>query len=218
MAETFDTLKTKVKTFLQHANITDIADADFTGTLLNMGLHTLERINNWKCMENKNTGNLTSSVDSISGTPLTRYKEIKSLFITADGVLKRIAKAGYAELFAYYPDGSNSKGRPKACAHSPADSKIWVRPYPDATYTYEIITYNYTADMSAPGDTNWWTDNNAWELLVYAAVIEGGILLQNKYLQEFAGIFGQKVELLKNAEMDEELAGSHQSIQPSVVV
>ena len=198
MAETFGTLKTKVQTFLHHVNIKDVATtpADFTGTLLNMGLHALERANNWKCMENKNTGTVDSSTDYISGTPLTRYKEIKSFFYRKR-CLERMEKVGYAELLSYYPNGSSSKGIPKACAHSPADSKIWVRPYPDATYSYTLITYNYTADMSTDSDTNWWTDNNGWEILMYAAVVEGGILLRDNYLQGFAEVLGQKINSLK---------------------
>lgn len=218
MAETFGTLKTKVQTFLHHTNIKDAANADFSGTLLNMGLHTLERSNDWKCMENINTGTVTSSIDYISGTPLTRYKRVKVLFFTVDGVLKEMGKAGYAELFSYYPNGSSSKGAPKACAHSPADSKLWVRPYPDATYSYTLLTYNYTADMSAESDTNWWTDNNAWELLMYAAVVEGGILLRDNFLQGFAGTLGEKINSLKNTENKEELSGSHQNVQPWVII
>ena len=218
MAETFGTLKTKVQTFLHHANIKDVANADFSGTLLNMGLHTLERSNDWKCMENINTGTVTSSIDYISGTPLTRYKRVKVLFFNVDGTLKEMGKAGYAELFSYYPYGSSSKGVPRACAHSPADSKLWVRPYPDATYSYTLLTYNYTADMSADSDTNWWTDNNAWELLMYAAVVEGGILLRDNFLQGFAGTLGEKINSLINTENKEELSGSHQNVQPWVII
>lgn len=219
MAETFGTLKVKVRTFLQHANINDIADSDFVGTLLNMGLHTLEMSNNWKCMENKKTGTVTSSIDYINdATPLTRYKAIKSLNITVDGRQIFLRKTSYADLFNRYPYGTTSTGYPKECAYSKADGKIWVRPFPDATYSYEIITHNYTADMSSDSDTNWWTDNNGWELLMYAAIVEGGILLKDDRLQSFAEILSQKIGLLKRAEDNEEFTGSRQSVQPFVLV
>lgn len=215
MSETFATLKIKVKSFLQHSNITNISGSDISGDLINMAMHTLEQRFNWKGMESRTSGNLTSSVDYI--TAPTRYKEMKCLIITENNRQKVLAKKDYKDLFAVYYDGSNVKREPEAFCYSPVDTKIIVRPYPDTTYAYELLTYNYSADLSADSDTNYWLDN-AWEVLLYAAIVEGGNFLRIERLADFVGILEQKLGVLRLTEIKEQWAGSYHSINPFVVV
>lgn len=138
-------------------------------TYINSAIHVLEDEDDWPHMENKATGNLTTSVDYIA-IP-TRYKNTKTLFITDDTEQKEVHIGEYSEIIRDYPFGSNSKGLPKRFAEKYSESNFIVRPYPDKTYAYEMITNVYSADLSASSDSNWWTANK-WEIVMYGAMIQ----------------------------------------------
>ena len=120
-------------------------------------------------METKTTGNVTSSTDTIA-IP-TRYKEVKCLSITVSTKREFLTKTSYQDLMMTYPYDANSKSIPEKFALYTADSVFYLRPYPDDTYAYELTTYNYSVDLSESNLTNWFTAN-AWELLLYGALLE----------------------------------------------
>ena len=139
------------------------------GDFINSAIHNLEKKYRWKHMTSKTTGNFTTTVDSL--TIPTRYKSMKYAFITADNEQVPLAKKSYQVMIGTYPGGTTDVGEPSIIAEAYWDSKFYVRKYPDKTYPYEIVTYNYSADLSADSDTNWWTDN-AHEILIYGALME----------------------------------------------
>lgn len=138
-------------------------------TYINSAIHILEEEDDWPHMENKATGNLTTSVDFIA-IP-TRYKNTKSLFITDDTKQKEVHIGEYSEIIQDYPSGSNSKSLPKRFAEKYSESNFIVRPYPDKTYAFEMLTNVFSADLSASADSNWWTANK-WEIVMYGALIQ----------------------------------------------
>lgn len=205
-----------------NAKIADYADrADLLTTVIpdvtNMVLHDLERDStlSWKHMEVKQTGTTTSSSDKI--TIPTRYKETKSLFLKGTNMGNRrqlLEKTSYMDLMITYPYDENVKSIPEKYALSTADSSIILRPYPDANYDYEWITHNYSSDLSGTG-TNWFTDN-AWELLLYGALLElQGYIMNPEIIRDFPmwqGLYTRRLEKLKNISAVEDWAGSYQNI------
>lgn len=138
-------------------------------TYINSAIHILEDEDDWPHMENKATGSLTTSVDYIA-IP-TRYKNSKSLFITDDTEQKEVHIGEYSEIIRSYPYGSNTKNLPKRFAEKYSELNFIVRPYPDKTYDYEMLTNIFSADLSASSDSNWWTANK-WEIVLYGALIQ----------------------------------------------
>lgn len=186
--------------------------------VVNMVLHDLEQDPeiNWKHLEVKQTGTVTSSSDKI--TIPTRYKESKCLFLKGSNLGNRrllLEKTSYSDLMITYPDDENAKSVPALYALSTADSSIVLRPYPDTNYDYEWITYNYSTDLSGDTDTNWFT-NNAWELLVYGSLSEmQGYLLNPDlitYLPVWQGLYTRKLSKLKAVSAFEDWAGSYQRV------
>lgn len=138
-------------------------------TYINSAIHILEEEDDWPHMENKVAGSLTTSVDYIA-IP-TRYKNSKSLFITDDTEQKEVHIGEYSAIIREYPFGSNSKSLPKRFAEKYSESNFIIRPYPDKTYAFEMLTNVFSADLSASADSNWWTANK-WEIALYGALIQ----------------------------------------------
>lgn len=161
----FGALKSKLS--LWTAQRTDFASE--LGDFINTAMHEVEKKYRWKHMLAKTTGNFTTTVDYLA-IP-TRYKEMRFAFITADNSQIRLNKKSYETMIGLYNGGTTDIGQPTTIATAEWDNKFYVRKYPDKTYPYEIVTYNYSADLSADADTNWLTDN-AHELLLYGALIE----------------------------------------------
>lgn len=186
--------------------------------IVNMVLHDLEQDPeiNWKHMEVKQTGTVTSSGDKI--TIPTRYKESKSLFLKGSNLGNRrllLDKTSYLDLMIKYPDDENAKTVPAEYALSTADSSIILRPYPDTSYDYEWITYNYSADLSGDTDTNWFT-NYAWELLIYGSMFEMEPYIKNPErlndMPIWQGLYTRRLERLKRISASEDWAGSYQRV------
>lgn len=184
--------------------------------MINMALHDLEQDPeiNWKHMEVKTTGNVTSTVDTI--TKPTRYKEVKYLSITVYDQRAWLDKTSYSDLMTTYPYDATVKTIPEKFALYTASNVFYLRPYPDATYAYELTTYNYSADLSSTNLTNWFTDN-AWELLLYGALIELAPYLKAAeaiaLLPVWQGLYTRRVEKLKRISASEDWAGSHQRLK-----
>lgn len=138
-------------------------------TYINSAIHILEEEDDWPHMEKKATGNLTTSVDYIA-IP-ARYKNSKSLFITDDTKQKEVHIGEYSVIIKDYPSGSNSKNLPKRFAEKYSESNFIIRPYPDKTYAFEMLTNVFSADLSESADSNWWTANK-WEIVLYGALIQ----------------------------------------------
>ena len=139
-------------------------------TYINSAIHQLEEEDDWPHMESKLSGDLTTSVDYIA-IP-TRYKNCKyRLFVTDSDVQKPVVKCEYDALIEAHPYGSTNKSLPKRFAEKPSESNFIVRPYPDKTYAYELLVNVFSADLSASGDTNYWT-NNKWEIVMYGALVQ----------------------------------------------
>ena len=184
--------------------------------VINMTLHDLEQDPeiNWKHMESKATGTVDSSTDTI--TVPTRYKEVKYLSITVSDKRHWLTKTSYSDLMTTYPYDSTSKSVPEKFALLTADSKFYLRPYPDASYNYELITYNFTADLSSTNLTNWFT-NYAWELLLYGSLLELQPYLKSEeailQIPIWQGLYSRRLEKWKRISASEDWAGSHQSVQ-----
>lgn len=219
---TFSSLKTKIADYLARSDLSSQIE-DF----INSAMHQVEKgyMNPstghfesliWRrAMEVKTTG--TSTNDYIAFP--TRYKEVKSLFITDDDKQVRLVKQDYGEMIEEYNLGTADKRRPIQFAPVYADSKFYLRPYPDKTYSYELISYNYSADLAvSTNENNWWTDN-AWEILLYGALLESKPYLfddiripiwEKKYLEQ--------ITLHQTMEKNEIYAGSIQKAKVLVPV
>ena len=138
-------------------------------TYINSAIHQLEQEDDWPHMETRATGNLTSSQDYIA-IP-SKYKNVVTLKITDSDQEIFLRKGSYETIINLYPFGITSKACLKRFAKKKSESNFIVRPYPDKTYAYELISNNYSTDLSASSDTNYWTDEN-WEIVMYGALIQ----------------------------------------------
>ena len=197
----FGTLKSRVASYLHRDDLTSIIP-DF----VNAAMHRLERNHNWNCMKTKTTGSTTDDYISLP----TRYKDTDSLFVIANSQYYPLTKSSYSHMISIYPEGSSSKDRPEVFATLIGDSKFYLRPYPDAAYSYELIYYAYTADLSADTDTNWWT-NNTWELLLYGALIEAEpYVINDERMLTWKALYDNILGDLSMAEENEVFSGIQQ--------
>lgn len=210
-------LKTKVGDYAIRPDLVTTVIPD----MINMALHDLEQDPeiNWKHMESKTTGTVTSSTDTI--TIPTRYKEVKYLSLTIDTKRRWLDKTSYSDLMTKYPYDSDLKTIPEKFALDTASSIFRLRPYPDDTYNYELTTYNYSADLSDSNLTNWFMAN-AWELLLYGALIEMQPYLKSEEAIELMPVWTQmylrRLGKHKTISSNEDWAGSHQRIEYSGIV
>lgn len=200
---TFGALQTKVADYLNKDNLTSIIP-DF----INSAMHRVEKDFNWKTMRKKATGSTTDDYVAIP----TRYKEMDCFFITESGVKNPLTKTEYSHLITIFPHGNGFTGMPEAFATVEADSKFYMRPWPDAVKTYEIVYYAYTADMSLTTDNNDWT-NNAWEVLLYGSLLEASpYLIADDRLLVWKGFYDEAINKLQLSERREKFRGSPQSL------
>lgn len=208
----FTDLKTKIGDYAVRPDLVTTIIPD----MINMALHDLEQDPeiNWKHMESKTTGTITSSSDTIA-IP-TRYKEVKYLTITVDTKRRWLDKTSYSDLMLKYPYDDDLKTIPEKFALDTPSSVFRLRPYPDDTYDYELVTYNYSADLSASNLTNWFTAN-AWELLLYGALIEMQPYLKSEeaiaLLPVWTQMYLRRLGKYKTISSNEDWAGSHQRIE-----
>ena len=210
----WSTLKTRTTTAL--GNRSDISSAEIIEAI-NTPIHEAELEHNWRFMESKTSGNFTSSSDSI--TIPTRYKMMKAFFITDNNKQEPLQKLDYTTLISWYPDGTNVKNTPSACALLEADSKIYVRPYPDATYAYELVVYVFSADLSDSNTSNWWL-TNAWEILFYGALLHlRAFINDDEQIAKWQRFYDKRMFKLQKVFIDEEYNGpTAQVIGPTVKV
>jgi len=207
----FTDLSTKIGDYAARPDLVTTIIPDF----INMTLHDLEQDPeiNWKHMEAKATGNVNSSTDTI--TIPTRYKEVKYLSITVSDKRHWLDKTSYSDLMTKYPYDATVKDTPAKFALATADGVFYLRPYPDATYPYELTTYNRSADLSASNLINWFTEN-AWELLLYGSLFEIQPYLKSDeaiaQIPIWQELYARRLEKWKRISASEDWAGSHQSV------
>ena len=206
MAYTLSTFRTLLAYYLMRADITDAMLTSF----IQIAQRKIER-ENWKCMKATGTASFTSTVDYFAEP--TRYKESIALFITVNGVQYRLVKDTYENMISAWPYGSTRTGVPKVFAFDDANSKIYVRPYPDGTYVYVHNYYALTAEMTADANHNFWTDT-AWEVLLYGSLLEATpYIMGDTRLATWNQYYQDAKNTLRDMETSEEFAGSHQAIK-----
>lgn len=193
----------------------DIADYLVRGDLpsalipanINRAMRKCERLHNWKHMQTITTGTLTTDNFSIP----TRYKQVMSMFVTVNSRQRELRKEEYRSLIIRYPYGSNSPAAPEAFALLQGNSKFYVRPYPDENYNYELVTYNYSAELSDSNTTNWFMEN-AHELLLYGALILLEPYLKNtENMAVWEKLYAEILNEHAAVSISEDNAGSFQS-------
>ncbi len=219
---TFVELKAKVIDYLNRADIA----AALQGELINMAMHKIERKNNFRHMKCRTTLSLTNGNHTYSN-PVSNYKEIITAhIIDSDGLrYQPLDRKFFADAISRYPDLTNDKSRPTIIAEVPtaetanlspdaAPTHQWIfRPTPDESYTCDIQAYQYSPDLSATITTNWWTQN-AWEILLYGALVEAEMYLVNDArMPMWKDNLKEALNDMFNAEKIESIAGSPQSIQ-----
>jgi len=214
MGKTFDELVTLIgETYFVREDMSSVLP-DF----INMAMYSLEREYDWRHMETKSTGSLSSSSDEIA-TP-SRYKNVKSFKIVTDSEDKILEKKTYKGLLTAFHDGSNVKGTPAAYAIKEADSVFVIRPYPDNTYSYELITTRYTADMSSGDSTGFWLETG-WDVLVFKTLLEAadaGFMIDQEIRSGWEKAFATKLMTLGKTFIEEQFKGSYQNNNPTVTV
>ncbi len=124
---------------------------------------------NWACMKKRQT---TASDEAYITMP-SKIKEIrwvKILFDTKYYDLTQKSPDDALSLYPYVAGTGIPEARPKIYAFFDEQSEILVRPTPDQSYTYDVGFYAYSALLSIPTATWWLT--NAWELLLYGALLQ----------------------------------------------
>lgn len=205
----FSAIKSKVITYM--GNRTDMDDV--VGDFVNAALRALENLHDWRHMETKYTGTLSG--DSVS-VP-TRFKNVVYFKVTNGGETHSLRPKSYDAIIEDYPLGSTSPGVPVVFADQRADSKFYLRPYPSSAFSYELLTRNYSADLSADTDTNFFTDN-AWSALVLGAMLEAADAayeIEDARIARWQAGYSRHVELLIAAEIMAEVTGGHQRTKPT---
>lgn len=160
----FTELKTKITTLLDRADYDVLA-----GQFINAAIQELEQSFDWRQMETEYTGSITTSVDYI---PMpTRYESCAYLIITSNNRQKFLLKQDYAYMISKYPHGNSNPSEPKVFATKQSASRFIVRPYPEKTYTYELCTRSFSADLSDTNPTNFWMVE-MWLIVFYGALIQ----------------------------------------------
>lgn len=208
---TFGQLQTKVADYLNRDDLTSQIQ-----TFIQMAQRRIERKNNLKYMKNYTSGTLTA--DSAYLTLPTSYKEIASLFLTSNSKLHPINKEEHPYSLTVYPYLSDQKGLPKIVSTDEANSRFVFRPTPDSAYAYDLWYYKYLTELSASSDTNWLT-NNAWEVLLYMALVEAEpFLVNDSRMKTWAELAKTTLDDLIKSETDEKMSGSVQRIKSDYVV
>lgn len=150
------------------------------------------RVINWNHMRKRQT---TSSAETYITMPST-IKSIEFLKIEEDDIFYDLDKYDLATALSLYPVEDDVTGRPIIYALCDATSEILVRPYPDTTYTYDMGFYQFTADMSADADYNYFT-LYAEDILVYGALVQSAVYIgHDERLAIWEKLYEQKLTKL----------------------
>ena len=169
----------------------------------------------FNCMRVEATGTLTTDSPYLAFP--TRYKSTIDFRINNSGSRNKLYQEGKSTAINIYPDLSADIGEPLMFSSDHANSRFILRPTPDSNYTYYLEYYNYLTLLSADSNTNWWTDN-AWEILLYAALLQAEPYMKNDArITLWGNLLKNALNGLIRAEKNEIFAGSSQGIRGSVI-
>lgn len=213
---TFAQLQTKVAAYLDRSDLTSIIP-DF----INMAMHKIERKHNFRHMSVRTETSLLSG-DYFIANPFPRYKELYNAHVyDSNGYrYKPLNRVSFDVAVKSYPDLTDSTGRPIMIAEyqtvetslstdAQPTLKFLLRPTCDASYTLDWGAYQYSPDLDSTYTTNWWTQN-AWEILLYAALMEAEPYLQNDAkMATWAAMLQSALDDLINSEKESQISGDY---------
>ena len=198
MAKTFAQLKTLVGSYLDRSDLTS-----YTGDWVNSSIRKIEQANNYdRAMMSRAT--TTSNDEFVTGP--TRFKETIYLKVKdANNIYHQLEKKSIQDMLLI--SQGTITGRPLYYSYNFPQGEFHVRPVPDTTYTYDIGYYAYSAELSADGDTNWWT-NNAWEAVLYGALAEAEpFLINDGRITLWKELLTEYLQQIKQGETGERFKG-----------
>lgn len=230
---TFAELKTKLADYLNRDDLSSV-----TGDLINMAMHILERgifqradgalmKHSFRCMKARTTTALVSGTHTVTN-PFPRYKEMINAHImdTTNYRYPALQRESYDYALALYPNLTEATGRPLIFTEAPAVESsltpdiaptlnILLRPTSDASYTLDMTAYQYSPDLDGiTYTTNWWTQN-AWELLLYGALLQAeAYLVNDTRLPVWKAFYDNAVSHLVMAEKQEAQGHTGLNIKP----
>ena len=211
---TYSTLKTLVANYLDREDLTSSVPNFVTsaqrkierGDPIGIDRPIISK-GDFKCMKAYATGALTSG--SAYLTLPARYKTTQAFYVVSNSEYKLLNKKSLRAALTMFPDLSNDKDTPSIFATDDANSRFVLRATPDSAYTYHLYYFNYLSELSADGDTNWWTDN-AWEMLLYGALMQAEPFMRNDpRIETWAGMLEQSIQGLMRSELKEESGGGY---------
>jgi hypothetical protein len=199
----FLALKQKVADYLNRTDLTaQIPDFVITAQRdLERGQFILDSkmtLVNWNCMKQRKT---VSSSEVYLTLP-ERIKEVRWVKILLNDRYYSLTKKDPDVSLSMwpYPTVGDVQSRPEVYAFLEEQNELLLRPTPDQSYTYDMGFYAYTADLAADGNTNWWT-TNAWEILLYGALVRAEPYLMNDpRLEVWKKFYEEAVAKLAKAE------------------
>ena len=143
------------------------------------------------------TRRYTTTDDYLITLPSDYFAPI-SMFVLIDGAYHPVTYKTPEEIWTNYPDPTNHVGVPKEFTVLIGENQIVTRPTPDQEYTFDFQYFKNVTVLSDGADTNWWSIN-AWELLVYGALLEAQPFLMNdERLGTWLALFAGSLDALEN--------------------
>ncbi len=175
MAETFETLKLKIASWLNIASTKRLAE-DVRGDCINMAMRRLMKKYTLRFGEATDTDDLTASAWQYALPD--RFVKFYSLwYVPSSGGIKYLEYAPKDEFDAAYPDPTENPAGPEIYT-------VWggvyqVAPQPDDAYTLNQNYHQYLTDLE-DGDNN----TNAFVAAAWEAIFFRALLLATKFLNE----------------------------------
>ena len=214
---TYAELKAEIALYLNRTDLTAriVYWADMAKTSIERGQFILDGKSvavNWNCMKKRQT---TSSAEAYITMP-SKIKEVRWMKILYDTRYYDLVQKSPEHALTLYPFVAGTgipTDRPKIYAFLDEQSEILVRPTPDQSYTYDIGFYAYS-DLMTTTDTNWWL-TNAWELLMYGALIQAEpYIFNDPRMATWKGLYEEGIMKLAKAEKAASDAGKAMVMQP----
>lgn len=211
---TYATLQSNVADWLNRDDLTSQIKL-----FINIALRKIESNprHTWKYMRKETSGPLVRD-DYVIAHP-TRYKKTKSLFIqNTDNRYCRLNITSLDTALRDWPYITDYHQFPEVFAEDDANTQVILRPTIDQSYTYQWKYYEYSAELTADGDTNWITDNY-WELLLYGALFEAAVFMKDTEEQAlFRGLFNERYKQLVETQDDIDWSDYELTLQSDYVV
>lgn len=221
----YATLQTTVADYLNRTDLTSVVP-----TFINAAIKKLERKYDFPHMAVHTQITYTSGT-YVMDNPITNYKKLSSIWvIDSAGKYIPLIRTTTADAISKYPNFTSDVGRPEYIAVASAlettltpdiepTLQLMLRPTPDGDYTIDIYAYQYSPALDGTTyTTNWWTEN-AWEVALYAALVESKpYLFDDQRIQIWSGFLQDALDALDKSDITEETSGSNQVVNPSMGV